>query len=271
MRRAQSVRHYGRPSIALTSDDLGVLKEPGESDEDVLRRQLLEKDRQVDQLTAQVDQLKLQLSQRPPLEEIQALTKEYKNLDLLLQGTQRENERCMAELEKVKAREKLLEKKLCDLAGENWQSTLDIPPASGAMAIGSRSGILGHQRTGTALSGSPIAVSTLSGMYSHSRAGSGSSSSSPSAFTHPHQQHQQQDQSQSDDHAHDHTADLSTLQLQQQEALAQKLEQIKLLVLGMDQRLQTREGTLAKKLEVAEGNTKKLEALKRELPVAISV
>lgn len=31
---------------------------------------------------------------------VQELEKEYTNLDILLQGTQRENERCMAELER---------------------------------------------------------------------------------------------------------------------------------------------------------------------------
>ena len=40
------------------------------------------------------------MAQRPPLEKIQALEKEYTNLELILQGTQRENERCMAELER---------------------------------------------------------------------------------------------------------------------------------------------------------------------------
>jgi hypothetical protein len=44
--------------------------------------------------------LQQQLSLRPPIERIQELEKEYKNLDLILQGTQRENERCMAELER---------------------------------------------------------------------------------------------------------------------------------------------------------------------------
>jgi len=34
-------------------------------------------------------------AQRPPIETIQAFEKEYKNLDLLLQGTQRENERAI--------------------------------------------------------------------------------------------------------------------------------------------------------------------------------
>ena len=51
MRRAQSVRHHARPSsLALGTDDLGVLKEGDESNEDVLRRQLLDKDRENDKV-----------------------------------------------------------------------------------------------------------------------------------------------------------------------------------------------------------------------------
>lgn len=52
------------------------------------------------QLRDQVLQLQAQLSQRPSLETIQEIQKEYTNLDIILQGTQRENERCMAELER---------------------------------------------------------------------------------------------------------------------------------------------------------------------------
>lgn len=100
MRRAQSVR-YNRPSsIALAPDDLGILRENDESNEDVLRRQLLDKDRENDKLQSQIESLQALLAQRPPLETIQELEKEYKHLELLLQGTQRENERCMTELER---------------------------------------------------------------------------------------------------------------------------------------------------------------------------
>ena len=101
MRRAQSVRTYSRPSsIILSSDELGILREGDETNEDVLRRQLLDKDRENDRLQTQIESLQAQLSQRPPLEQIQELEKEYKHLELLLQGTQRENERCMTELER---------------------------------------------------------------------------------------------------------------------------------------------------------------------------
>jgi hypothetical protein len=48
-RKAQSVRHFARPSLALGADDLGVLREGDESNEDVLRKQLLNKDKECDE------------------------------------------------------------------------------------------------------------------------------------------------------------------------------------------------------------------------------
>ncbi len=51
MRRSQSVRNQPRPSLALISDDLGVLREGDESNEDVLRKQLIEKDRECDRVS----------------------------------------------------------------------------------------------------------------------------------------------------------------------------------------------------------------------------
>jgi len=74
------------------------------------------------------------------LEQVQELQQEFKNLELILQGTQRENEKCMADLERLagghflslpviwaeyfyrqKLREKMLERELTKLAGDNWQ------------------------------------------------------------------------------------------------------------------------------------------------------
>jgi len=57
MRRAQSVRHYARPSLALGTDDLGVLREVDESNEDILRRQLLDKDRENDRVSGHIKAL----------------------------------------------------------------------------------------------------------------------------------------------------------------------------------------------------------------------
>jgi hypothetical protein len=50
MRRAQSVRHYSRPSTAQGADDLGILKENDDSVEDVLRKQLIDKERECDKV-----------------------------------------------------------------------------------------------------------------------------------------------------------------------------------------------------------------------------
>jgi hypothetical protein len=78
------------------------------------------------------------------VEAVQELQREYKNLELLLQGTQRENERCMADLDRwgvhcerwscgirslirlvlsprSKMQVKHLEQALTDLAGPNWK------------------------------------------------------------------------------------------------------------------------------------------------------
>jgi hypothetical protein len=52
------------------------------------------------QLRDRIQTLQTQLAQRPPIEAIQELRKEYSNLELILQGTQRENERAMTELER---------------------------------------------------------------------------------------------------------------------------------------------------------------------------
>ena len=48
MRRSQTVRNHAKASsLAVGSDDLGALRE-NEDNEDILRRQLLEKDREKD-------------------------------------------------------------------------------------------------------------------------------------------------------------------------------------------------------------------------------
>ncbi|KAF9450005.1 hypothetical protein P691DRAFT_702193 [Macrolepiota fuliginosa MF-IS2] len=226
MRRAQSSKHYPRPSLALAADDIGVLREGNETDEDVLRRQLLEKDRENDRLQTQIQILHAQLAQRPPAEQIQELEKEYKNLDLLLQGTQRENERCMAELDRAKQREKMLEQALAKLAGENWQSSLDIAP----MPITTR---LGHGRSNT-ISSSPMSLTSPTGQVP-----------TPTSATSP--------EASSQESVPD-----------RQQTLAH-IEQVRLLILGMEQRLQTREDKLIKTIEQAEGESRRFEQLRKEI------
>ncbi|XP_006453842.1 hypothetical protein AGABI2DRAFT_196390 [Agaricus bisporus var. bisporus H97] len=224
---AQSSKHYSRPSVALAADDLGVLREGNETDEDILRRQLIELSRENDKLQTQVQLLHAQLAQRPPVEKIQELEKEYKNLDLLLQGTQRENERCMSELERAKQREKMLEQALSKLAGENWQASLDIPPPSLAARPG-------HRRINsvTSLASSPLSIASPAA----SRPASATPPPSSSQMSQP----------------------------DRQQALAY-IEQVRLLVLGMEQRLQTRENKLVKTLERAEGEGKRFEQYRKEI------
>ncbi|GBE77592.1 hypothetical protein BKA93DRAFT_781660 [Sparassis latifolia] len=202
MRRAQSVRHYARPSLALGADDLGMLKEsPDESIEDVLRRQLLEKDRENDKLQTQIQTLQAQLAQRPPLEAVQAMQKEHTNLEILLQGTQRENERCMAELERERTRQKMLERELERLAGANWQANLDITSSS-AVPTRHRSG-------------------TQSSIFAQAQAS-------------------------------------------KQEASTTQIEQVRLLILGMEQRLQSREEKLLQTVEHAEAEGSRFEEMRKQ-------
>ncbi|KAJ7015891.1 hypothetical protein C8F04DRAFT_1021580 [Mycena alexandri] len=234
MRRAQSVRNYGRPSLAIGADDLGVLREGNESNEDVLRRQLIDKDRENDRLQTQVEALQAQLAQRPPIEHIQELEREHKSLGLLLDGTQRENERCMAEIERGKAREKMLERELTRLAGENWQSMLDIPPAS-APTINGRSML--HQRSNT-LGAMPSPV--LSHAQSQNTTATPPSSEPPGP------------------------AD-GRFQLEQQQATLAHIEQVRMLIMGMEQRLQTREDKLVKSVERAESEGRRFEELRSEI------
>lgn len=219
MRRAQSVRNYGKTPLAPAADDLGILREGDEpAIEDVLR-QLLDKDRENDKLQSTILTLQQQLALRPPIERIQELEKEYKNLDLILQGTQRENERCMAELDRVKTREKMLEQALAKFAGENWQTALDIAPPSSTFAARAVMGSVFSRGTPTPQSGNPDSTS----------------------------------------------APVSQATV---ETTLTQVEQIRLLVLGMEQRLQNREEKLAKTIEHAEAQEIKCDALKKEVMAA---
>ncbi|RPD64636.1 hypothetical protein L226DRAFT_549426 [Lentinus tigrinus ALCF2SS1-7] len=224
MRRAQSVRHYAKSSLAIGADDLGVLKED-ESVEDVLRRQLLDKDRECDRLQIQIQSLQAQLAQRPPLEKIQALEKEYTHLELILQGTQRENERCMAELERGKVREKMLERELEKLAGANWQTNLDIAPASASGFHARAAGLVNSGKSSSpAKEKSSLSASTSDASQSQASI----------------------------------------------EATKAYLEQVRLAILGMEQRMQSREDKLAKHIERAEAEGARFEEIRKQVLPASS-
>lgn len=96
-------------------DELGVVPE-GETPEEALRRVERENDKASHvawqprhyltklQLRDQVAALQALLAVRPPAERLVELEKERQGLELLLQGTQRENERAMLEVERCVAR-----------------------------------------------------------------------------------------------------------------------------------------------------------------------
>ncbi|KAI5885246.1 uncharacterized protein SCHCODRAFT_02644213 [Schizophyllum commune H4-8] len=228
MRRAQTQRHAPRPSgmIALSGDELGVLREGNETNEDVLRRQLLEKDRECDRLATQVQTLLAQLAARPKQGDVEALEKEARSLDLLLQGTQRENERAMAELERQKTREKMLENALAKFAGPNWQDALDLPSLDAANVPATPSK---YGKPGASASPSKYANPNATASPSKSSA----SAENPTPAPPP-----------------------PAAQLSQ-------LEQVRLLVLGMEQRLRAREEKLEAVVRRAEGEGARYEAAVR--------
>ncbi|QRV94668.1 hypothetical protein RhiJN_22686 [Ceratobasidium sp. AG-Ba] len=94
------------------------------------RTAISERDREIAKLKDQLASLTQVVNSRPPLEQMKALQKEYQNLELILQGTQRENERCMAELEKSKRRERMMEAELVKVYGDDWASNLGFPTSS---------------------------------------------------------------------------------------------------------------------------------------------
>ncbi|KAH7874562.1 hypothetical protein F5879DRAFT_1015063 [Lentinula edodes] len=286
MRRSQTLRNHTRASmssaagntsqfgsmgpgtsqLALHSDDLGVLREGDESDADVLRRQLLDKDRECDRLKTTLSLLQSQLSLRPPVEHVQALEREYKDLELLLEGTQRENERCMGEMERMKIREKMLERELARLAGDNWQSSLDISPFPPA-AIGTlgRSSAF-HQRSNTA----PTNTRMDSSSISSGRSASSSSPLNPSinANANPSSPHLANSPSISRSTS-EHVLTSSPTQESDLHPgggggmdpamLAAHIEKVRLLIMGMETRISKREDHLQEMVKRAESEGRRWE------------
>ncbi|KAG6839841.1 hypothetical protein C0991_011144 [Blastosporella zonata] len=228
MRRAQSVRNYVNTSIAFGADDLGLLREGDETNEDVLRRQLIDKDRENDKLQTQIQVLQAQIAQRPPLESVQQLEKEYKSLDLLLQGTQRENERCMAELERARTREKMLERELARLAGDNWQVRL-----RSLNSFSTSKTTLAFGQSSLDIVSSPAQNSPVLSSSTVTRRPAIVASSNITPLE---------------------AGDMVT-----------RVEQVRMLILGMEQRLQVREEKLAKIVEKAESEGHKFEEQQQAL------
>ncbi|KDN43182.1 hypothetical protein RSAG8_06335, partial [Rhizoctonia solani AG-8 WAC10335] len=141
MRRSNSIRPSTSRSQTLlanatvtssTDDVTAYLDESSANINDIVqsRTAIGERDREIAKLKDHIATLTQVVNSRPPLEQVQALQKEYQNLELILQGTQRENERCMAELEKSKRREKTMEAELAKVYGEEWTTRLGMPTSS---------------------------------------------------------------------------------------------------------------------------------------------
>ncbi|CUA67081.1 hypothetical protein RSOLAG22IIIB_07167 [Rhizoctonia solani] len=141
MRRSNSIRPSASRSQTLlanttvtssTDDVTAYLDESSANINDIVqsRTAIGERDREIAKLKDQIATLTQVVNARPPLEQVQALQKEYQNLELILQGTQRENERCMTELEKSKRKEKMMEAELAKVYGEDWAANLGLPTSS---------------------------------------------------------------------------------------------------------------------------------------------
>ncbi|KAF9515947.1 hypothetical protein BS47DRAFT_1327902 [Hydnum rufescens UP504] len=222
MRRSHTVRttRSSLPTGPQTTDDLGTLQEvraPASHNiellEASLRSEIFEKERENDRLVDQVLSLQTQLAQRPPLAAIQELENEKKTLEIILLGTQRENEKMMTELERQKKRERTLETELRRLCGDNWQTDLSRDDADVD--------------------------------------GDGDIDSGPEEHPQRRQPRRPTEREIALEHAN--------------ELLKKQIEQVRLLVLGMDERLVGREDRLAKAIQRAEQENKDLEAKLREL------
>ncbi|KDQ18268.1 hypothetical protein BOTBODRAFT_29616 [Botryobasidium botryosum FD-172 SS1] len=250
VRRSQTLREMQTPraptshapkSSLSNFEELRTIREasasPAESLEDRLRRELFTKDKENEQLLDQVQQLQAQLAQRPPVQAIQELENEKKTLEMILLGTQRENQKMMAELERARKRERILESELSKLVGDNWQTTLELAPRLNTSTPPPAT----RNSTPIRTSAPPIPLPALS----HSRTRSSSQSQSYS---------QGEPQPQSGSAA-------------ATDALRTQMEQVRLLILGMDKRLSEREERLDGVIEQATKEGKKAEQMKSEMGV----
>jgi len=162
----------------------------------------------------------------------------------------------------MKAREKMLERELTRLAGDNWQANLEVPPSS---ATSLRSGMnMSHVRSSTLSSITrhssspsphpdvfPPASSTAHHGMPHSSHGS-RFSSSPTPYQQAPPQIGQEQQKEA-----------------QRLATLAQIEEMRLLILGMDQRLGVREDKLTKTLERAENEGRKYETAAAAVAAAV--
>ena len=217
------------------------------------------------QLRDQIQTLQAQLAQRPPIEAIQELRKEYSNLELILQGTQRENERAMTELERLVSPAivwKMVANSSCcarstgaDKERSFWSaSSKNLQGVIGRCAVPSTTTLSREAHDPCALSPLyPILMQanleiTSAGITSPlpSRTTTGLFSPSMQHVTSP------------------TPGDGNQNSKANVEATMAHVEQVRLLVLGMEERLRTREEKLAKTVEKADQESHRFEVLSKD-------
>ncbi|KIM19858.1 hypothetical protein M408DRAFT_30864 [Serendipita vermifera MAFF 305830] len=101
-RRGMTTRGHSRlnsSAAASATDEMGILGE-GATEVDVLRRDLELQERENNRLKDQILSLQAMLAQRPSAEELKSAKETVKNVELLLAGANRENEKAMMETDR---------------------------------------------------------------------------------------------------------------------------------------------------------------------------
>ncbi|KAI0029492.1 hypothetical protein K488DRAFT_56224 [Vararia minispora EC-137] len=206
-RRAQTVRHHSRPSLAHNgANEHGMINEgsgPEATLESYLRGEIRDKDSEIDQLRSQIGRLQDELKARPPRDYVDNLKSEMASLEIIIEGMQRENVKALEQQNMMRKRQKLLEDELAKWVGPNWEQNLQIQPFP------------------------PDPEPEERGLNAAS-----SSTRAPLAGPTPPKE---------DMHTH--------------------LEQIRLLILGMEKRLSSREDALNQVIARAEGESQRFEEL----------
>ncbi|KAG8941045.1 hypothetical protein FRC04_004824 [Tulasnella sp. 424] len=221
-----------------------------------MRMELRDAQKEIERLTSLATNLQSQLAARPPLGKVQALEREHQQLELLYHSTQRENQLCMADLEKGKRRERILEGELARLVGDNWMETLNLaaqlnpiattdPRSSPVMAtrapVSATPASAGPGRRPSVVTRG-LSMSSHRGSPSVATLDYGSRPDSPSSLA-------------------PSALPQTSSEAGGQPSLTDHLEQIRSLILGMDQKLKLQDEKLQGMAVTAKAEEKKYEKL----------
>ncbi|KAG9003650.1 hypothetical protein FRB90_011139 [Tulasnella sp. 427] len=216
-----------------------------------MRMELRDAQKEIERLTSLAANLQTQLVGRPPLAKVQAMEKEHQQLELLYHSTQRENQLCMSELEKGKRRERILEGELARLVGDNWMESLNLAAQLNPVGTAEpRSSPVTSTRT--PLSSTPASAApgrrpsvVTRGLSTSSHRGS------PSVTTLDHGSRPVSPSSLAPSALPQASSDSG------QPSLTEHLEQIRSLILGMDQKLKLQDEKLQGMAATAKAEEKK--------------